>query len=133
MTRLLIIDDDDLTLQLYDLLLDGVEDISFEKAEDGSSALAMLRNINEGSTTASQWPDIIFVDLHMPDMSGYEFVDTYLEQFSVQEQRGSRLYFLTSSISQRDTKKTKEYPQVSGIMTKPLTEEKLKELIKEPI
>lgn len=133
MTRLLIIDDDDLTLQLYDLLLDGLEDISFEKAEDGSSALEMLRNINEGSSAAEQWPDIIFIDLHMPDMSGYEFVDTYLKQFPKEDQRGSRLYFLTSSISQRDTKKTREYPQVSGIMTKPLTEEKLKELIKEPI
>lgn len=133
MTRLLIIDDDDLTLQLYDLLLDGVEDINFEKAEDGTSALNLLKNISEDGKVAEQWPDIIFIDLHMPDMSGYEFVDAYLEQFDKVTQRGSRLYFLTSSISQRDTKKTREYPEVSGIMTKPLTEEKLKELIKEPI
>lgn len=133
MTRLLIIDDDDLTLQLYDLLLDGVEDISFEKAQDGTSALNLLKNISEDGTAAEQWPDIIFIDLHMPDMSGYEFVDAYLEQFDKVTQRGSRLYFLTSSISQRDTKKTREYPEVSGLMTKPLTEEKLKELIKEPI
>lgn len=133
MTRLLIIDDDDLTLQLYDLLLDGVEDISFEKAEDGTSALQLLNNICEENTADDQWPDIIFIDLHMPDMSGYEFVEAYLKQFDKAAQRGSRLYFLTSSISQRDTKKTKEYPQVSGILTKPLTEEKLKELIKEPI
>lgn len=133
MTRLLIIDDDDLTLQLYDLLLDDVEGISFEKAEDGTTALRLLKDINEDGTAAERWPDIIFVDLHMPDMSGYEFVDAYLEQFDQATQRGSRLYFLTSSISQRDTKKTKKYPEVSGIMTKPLTEEKLKELIKEPI
>lgn len=133
MTKLLIIDDDDLTLKLYDLLLDGVEDISFEKAEDGTSALKLLRNLSNDPHTADKWPDIIFVDLHMPDMTGYEFVEAYLENFTEKEQRGSKLYFLTSSISQRDTKKTKEYPQVSGIMTKPLTEDKLKELIKEPI
>lgn len=133
MTRLLIIDDDDLTLQLYDLLLDGVEGISFEKAEDGTSALRMLKDISKNSQADQQWPDIIFIDLHMPDMSGYEFVDAYLDQFDRATQRDSRLYFLTSSISQRDTRKTKEYPQLSGILTKPLTEEKLKDLIKEPI
>jgi CheY-like chemotaxis protein len=128
MTRLLIIDDDDLTLQLYDLLLEGVPDISFEKAENGTDALEMLRSFKQHNEESDKWPQLIFIDLHMPDMSGYEFVDYYQTQFGDKAQN-SRLYFLTSSISQRDLNKSKDYEIVSGILPKPLTEDKLNELI----
>jgi CheY-like chemotaxis protein len=128
MTRLLIIDDDDLTLQLYDLLLEGVPDISFEKAENGTDALEMLKRFKQHSGEPDNWPQLIFIDLHMPDMSGYEFVDYYQTQFGDKAQN-SRLYFLTSSISQRDLNKSKDYEIVSGILPKPLTEDKLNELI----
>jgi CheY-like chemotaxis protein len=128
MTRLLIIDDDDLTLQLYDLLLEGVPDISFEKAENGTDALEMLRSFKQHNEESDKWPQLIFIDLHMPDMSGYEFVEYYQAQFG-EKAKKSRLYFLTSSISQRDLNKSKDYAIVSGILPKPLTEDKLNELI----
>lgn len=129
MTNLLIIDDDDLTLQLYDLLLEDAKDIRFQKAENGTEAINILKKINlQQSGQAEDWPEFIFIDLHMPDMSGYEFVELYQQQFGKEEQR-ARLYFLTSSVSQRDMKKSQEYSLVSGILPKPLTEDKLQELI----
>lgn len=128
MTNLLIIDDDDLTLQLYDLLLEDAKDISFQKAENGTEALNILKKIHMQPGQADGWPEFIFIDLHMPDMSGYEFVELYQQQFGKEEQR-ARLYFLTSSVSQRDLIKSQEYSLVSGILPKPLTEDKLQELI----
>ena len=69
----------------------------------------------------------ILLDLNMPEMSGFEFLDIMIkEHFSEQID----VVIATSSISEDDMKKAEEYPMfVKGFVTKPLKIDRLKSLL----
>lgn len=121
--KLLIVDDDELTLQLYDLLLEDLDGITFRTESSGSDALSFLEGCSQ-----REWPDFIFVDLHMPDMTGYEFVEEFQNRFT-HRISDSQLYVLTSSVSQRDIQNGRNYPVIQDFLSKPLTEESLNRLL----
>ena len=123
MKKILIVDDDELTLELYDLLLEGMEEISYKTAESGTSAIEYLAECQE-----EMWPDYIFIDLHMPDMSGFEFAEKFGEIFNADE-KDCQLFILTSSVSHRDQERVQKTPILKGILSKPLTEEALEKFI----
>ena len=72
-------------------------------------------------------PDLVFVDLKMPGVSGFEFLELYnaLPQ-SVQEK--TVMAVLTTSMHGADTARVAQYPNVE-YLTKPLTEEKMRKLL----
>ena len=72
-------------------------------------------------------PDLVFVDLKMPGVSGFEFLELYnaLPQ-SVQEK--TVMAVLTTSMHGADTARVAQYPNVE-YLTKPLTEEKIRKLL----
>lgn len=123
MKKILIVDDDELTLSLYDLLLEEIEDVSWHTSDSGTSALSYL-----DQCSAEQWPDYIFIDLHMPDMSGYGFTEKFQERFGTNRKKPG-IYVLSSSISHKDKEMIKNYPVIKGFLSKPLTEEVLLDLI----
>ena len=121
--KIFIVDDDELTLQLYDLLLEDIKGVSFKTKSSGSEALDFLE-----VCSPAEWPDYIFVDLHMPDMTGYEFVEEFQNRFS-QRESSCQLYVLTSSVSQRDIQQGRKYPIIQDFLSKPLTEDSLNRLL----
>ncbi len=80
----------------------------------GNAALEFLANCTE-----DDFPELIFVDLNMPEMDGFEFVEAYNLRYG---QRGSntRLYFLTSSIRTAERERAQGLPNVHGFFNKPL-------------
>ena len=72
-------------------------------------------------------PDLMFVDLKMPGMSGFDFLALYskLPQ-SVQDK--TVMAVLTTSMHGADTARVAQYPNVE-YLTKPLTEEKMQKLL----
>jgi CheY-like chemotaxis protein len=72
----------------------------------------------------SDFPEIIFLDLNMPGMDGWDFLD----QFNLLEicPKMCRIFILSSSISLNDINRSKTYTTVQGFIIKPITIEKLK-------
>ena len=66
---------------------------------------------------------LIFLDLNMPEMNGWEFLD-YLKSKSQQH----KIIILTSSTSTVDQNKAKEYDSVIKYVEKPLNKDKFREL-----
>lgn len=102
-----------------------------------SSATAALSSIRELFFKAdyAALPDLIFLDIVLPYMSGWEFLDklnALLQSIPGSEQIGPKLnsYLLTSFVNEFDLRKAKHYRLVSDCMLKPITPLDLQSIIK---
>ncbi|HLT06071.1 MAG TPA: response regulator [Cyclobacteriaceae bacterium] len=68
-------------------------------------------------------PDYLFLDLNMPEMSGWDF----LEQFNYTK-NNPEIYILTSSVDERDIKRASRYSQVKRYLSKPLINQSIKDI-----
>lgn len=75
-------------------------------------------------------PSKIFLDINMPEMDGWEFLDEF-EQIQFNE-HNCEVIMLTSSISPLDIAKSRTYSCVRDFVSKPITSEKLNELLDGP-
>ncbi|WP_339699821.1 response regulator [Algoriphagus aquimarinus] len=68
---------------------------------------------------------LIFLDINMPVLNGWEFLDKYLELYG---HRSDKIVILSSSIDYQDRFKAQGYEIVSGFLEKPLTLGKIEEI-----
>lgn len=87
----------------------------------GQDALEELKNKPE-------LPGIIFLDLNMPMMTGWEFLDEYL-QIERKDPSQTRVYIISSSIDPKDLLKINDYKQIQDYILKPVTTEDLEKVI----
>lgn len=91
----------------------------------GKSALEFLQNISVDSEMASALlPDIIFVDINMPLMDGFQFIDQF-EKFAKGVNKSIKIVILTTSANPEDRNKANNYKQPIMFLNKPLTDESL--------
>lgn len=72
--------------------------------------------------SSAEFPDIILLDLNMPIMSGWEFLDA-LASLDPNFQEKCSIYILTSSLDVTDITKSQSYRMVAGLLHKPITTE----------
>ena len=92
--------------------------------ESAMDALAYLKSKKENGTC----PDLIFLDINMPGMNGWDFLEQY-NKLDKELQNGVVIIMLTTSENPDDKAKAKSWSFVSDYITKPLTEEVLQEII----
>ena len=125
MARLLLIDDDEITNFAVDAILSRVDSIeSYEIKDNGWDALEFLQACQE----KDHFPHLIFVDLNMPEMNGFEFIERYEGLFWTKHPQ-TRINVLSSSVSEKDRQRSLSYSCVSEYTYKPLTEQKIAEII----
>lgn len=110
--------DDDPINNLINRRLLGKTGIS-DRIEEFLGGADALEKINEMNPDESL---IIFLDINMPVLNGWEFLNKYLETFS---HRNDKIIILSSSIDFLDRQKANGYAIVSGFLEKPLTLEKI--------
>ena len=122
---ILLIDDDEPTNFLNKLTLEQAGCARHIRVmTDGRSALDYLR----GGPDEYVRPDLIFLDINMPAMDGWEFLMQYREL--PQEKKASTvLIMLTTSLNPDDEKRTFQIPEVSGFERKPLNRSCLEKLM----
>lgn len=86
-------------------------------AESGMEALKMIRH----STCV---PQLIFLDINMPKMNGWEFLKEYAT-LPEEQKSGIIIIMLTTSLNPADRQKADEISEVKGFENKPLTKEAL--------
>jgi len=86
-----------------------------------SSARQGLKYLQDALTDgAKPLPTVIFLDINMPVMNGWDFLDQYKQMPGLAD-KGIVLIMLSSSSSANDLSRAHSYPQVSDYITKPLT------------
>lgn len=119
-----IIDDDDIFVYgAKRLLLNAGVCSEFITFRNGKQAIEGLQDITIQKGTL---PELIFLDLNMPIMTGWEFLDEFMKMDIHEE---ITLYIVSSSINPIDMDKAKEYEAVSSFIDKPITPTKLKEVL----
>ncbi|HTE02360.1 MAG TPA: response regulator [Mucilaginibacter sp.] len=117
MSKLVIIDDDPIHHKIVQYMLTKNE-LSKETtyAFDGKLVLDYLE---ENRMKISALPDFIFLDLYMPNHSGWDFLNGFQKIYKTLK-KDIQIYIVSSSIFQMDINRTKGYPFVTSYITKPL-------------
>lgn len=80
-------------------------------------ALQYIRDSYKNELTT---PTIIFLDINMPILSGWDFLKIF-EEFAPAIKQQFSIFMLTSSIDERDRARANLNPLVKGFLSKPLT------------
>lgn len=92
------------------------------------SALEFLSNLSiSSSETLDIFPEIIFIDLNMPMMDGFQFIEN-LKAKLPEKIKSLKLIILTSSVNPEDKKKASNLSLEITFLNKPLTQEMLAQL-----
>ncbi|MFD3001569.1 two-component system response regulator [Pontibacter toksunensis] len=93
------------------------EIISFDWAED---ALKYLQE--ESNKGVANFPDLIFLDINMPGMDGWTFINEY-RKLPVQATAHCCLFMLSSAVDRKDIQTAKSNEEVKEFFSKPLSPE----------
>ena len=120
----LLIDDDPIATFLTERLLqhEGLSDTAASFQSPTEALDFLLRQIPAGLV-----PQVILLDLHMPLISGWDFLDL-LKGHEVQLQDQCIVYLLTSSMAPADAVRARAYPLVAGLLHKPLDKHQIQQI-----
>jgi CheY-like chemotaxis protein len=119
---ILLVDDDPASNYLAKLLLLEIDpNFDIQVRYHGQEALDFVKTASETMSP----PGLIFLDLNMPVMDGFEFLE-HFSQLPVADQ--TAIVLLTSSAYPKDIERAREY-NITHFINKPLTEEQLREVL----
>ncbi|MHC2993691.1 receiver component of a two-component response regulator [Pontibacter sp. HJ8] len=119
--RVILIDDDEVNNFVCESIIRNEnfaeEVISFQAAEE---ALAFLKAAVD--QPGDQFPDLIFLDINMPGMDGWNFIDEY-RKLPESATRKCNLFMLSSAVDRKDILCARSHEEVKEFFSKPLSPE----------
>jgi len=126
MKKLLFIDDSPLDHFILKRILNKYQlDYEVNCTGNGEEVLSFLK---QNRLNKDILPDIILLDLYMPQFDGWAFLDK-VQHLYPRLSKPLGLYILSSSISPRDINHSKQFACVKSFIFKPITKEVLENLI----
>ena len=120
-----IVDDDPLQVLILNRLFAAQTDTKNLKFFSGGKAA--LDALNGGKISATEVPDIIFLDLVMGKGDGWGFLDAF-KKVKAKLSKVSRIVVI-SSFNEESMKRLKQYPEVTNCLSKPVDKKEFETLM----
>ncbi|HKL31338.1 MAG TPA: response regulator [Tangfeifania sp.] len=125
--HILIIDDDNYTVDLYNMIIEWSDYKPYASTE--LSALKAMEKLTElDAENPEQFPDYILLDLRMPEMHGFDFIRKFEENFP-QPKKNTEFIITTSSVIQKEKEKAFQFKRVTDFLIKPIPTDYLGKLL----
>jgi len=95
---------------------------SFMIFKNGKEAIDNLKPIMQSGENI---PDVILLDINMPIMDGWQFLDEFT---TIESHKQITIYIVSSSIDPMDINRVKRYESVSNYIVKPISIDTLKQI-----
>lgn len=122
-----VIDDDNIYQYTARVLLESTglakKITSFYNGRDAISFFQKAENQN-----TDELPDVIFLDINMPIMNGWEFLEEY-NKLHTSFPKSIQVYVVSSSVDSSDMQKSRSFEAVSDYLVKPVNRSKFLELM----
>ena len=126
MSKVFIIDDDPIHQRIAQIMISKHqlfdEYVSFTEAGKG------LKFLEENCEVTEALPDVILLDLNMPVMDGWDFLDKF-EKVRHTLVKDIRIFIVSSSVDEKDISRSQSYASVKGFISKPLTPDVIRKTI----
>jgi CheY-like chemotaxis protein len=124
---ILLIDDDEINNFIsIKLIKKAAPNANITACLNGRFAIEDLSEIQRKGI--DKLPDFILLDINMPIMNGWEFLDEY-KRLNIDPSGKSKIYIISSSVFSNDISRAYSYPMVRNFVSKPLSVEKIKEML----
>lgn len=97
-----------------------------------NSAHSALEYIGERKKSENLLPDVIFLDIYMPILNGWDFLESF-RTLKPELSKRIDIVIVSSSEHPRDMEQAKTFPEVKAYAVKPVSLERLKEIIENPL
>lgn len=125
--NILIVDDDPIALMLFKMVISKADfSKSIQTVKNGKDALLYFDSLKEKNVKSEnkQLPQLMFLDLNMPVMGGWDFLNTFnTDKYS--EFSSVKVIILSSTIDPADIEKSKTYPMILDFLSKPISKQML--------
>ncbi|MBD8488859.1 response regulator [Echinicola sp. CAU 1574] len=123
---ILLVDDDEPTNFINEIIIKRTECTENVVAvQSGFAAIDYLIGVEEGKNLQ---PDLIFLDINMPAMNGWEFLEEYRKLPEHQKVKNI-IIMLTTSLNPDDDAKARTFEEICRYESKPLTADKIQNII----
>ncbi len=130
MCKLVLIDDNPIDHYIVRTMLYNNE--ACKQATYTFDGSMILEFIEENKSATNLLPDVIFLDLTMPNFSGWEFLDKF-EKIKDSLDKKIELYVMTSSVRESDKERSSKYGCVNSFISKPLTKQVLNNICQQQL
>ena len=117
-SRVFIIDDDPIHQRIAQIMISKHN--LFDEYFSYTEAQKALDFLQENKKNEETLPDVILLDLNMPVIDGWDFLETF-ETLVKEFKKGIRVFIVSSSVDEKDVLRSKTYVAVKGFISKPLS------------
>jgi CheY-like chemotaxis protein len=115
-----VIDDDEILVMIVKILIKRNE--HFNASESFCNGQEAIDHLKEVLRSGGQLPEVIFLDLNMPRMDGWQFLEEFVQ---LKIEKEIPVFIVTSSIDPADIDNAKKFPAVKDYIMKPVSDERL--------